>query len=145
MSSSRFAALSYLAYRALLAHPAKRLGQRGSALERFWGNYVREGLAPTRPEDRAISEEASACILCGLCEATCELAGAAVASLGLPAVFRLCSKSSAELPYARELLSACVGCGQCRGICPTGVPIPRIVHYLQERASGLGSGQAPPQ
>jgi succinate dehydrogenase/fumarate reductase-like Fe-S protein len=147
VSASRLRALSYLGYRALLAHPLKRLRQEGTGLERFLGNYAGEGLAPTPPEDRAIGEAASACISCGLCEATCDLASAvpAVRALGLHAAFRLYGRSSALLPLAREALESCAGCEACEDCCPTGVPIPRVVRHLlslaRERtpeASALG-------
>ena len=76
MAASRFRALSYLAYRALLAHPLKRVRQRGDGLDRFLASYGGNGLVPTDPDDRAIGEAASACIGCGLCEVRCELAPA---------------------------------------------------------------------
>ena len=144
MAASRFRALSYLAYRALLAHPLKRVRQRGDGLDRFLASYGGSGLVPTDPDDRAIGEAASACIGCGLCEVRCELAPAVptVRALGLHAAFRLYGKSSAELPYAREALQACVACEGCEQDCPTGVPISRIVRYLLSRVGAPGA-QAP--
>ncbi len=135
MSGSRLAALSYLAWRALLAHPLKRLRHQGSGLERFRAAYESEGLPPSRPEDREAAEAASACIGCGLCETACPLerASPAVRSLGLAAVFRLYSKSTADLPHAREALEACAACTGCEPLCPTGVPIGRIVAHLRRR------------
>lgn len=140
MASPR--ALLYLAWRALVAHPLKRLvRQRGTALERFRANYVVEGLVPTSPEDRAVGEAAAACISCGLCELGCDLAGAApaVRALGLHAVFRLYSRSTADLPLAAGALAACEGCRGCDDLCPTGVPISRIVRHLRERAGSASS------
>ncbi len=130
--ANRLTALSYLAYRGLLAHPLKRLRRRGSGLERFLANYASEGNVPTRPEDRAAAEAAQACISCGLCDLGCDLAGSipSIRALGLPAVFRLYSRSTAELPHAAEALRACAACGRCDPLCPTGVPITRIVQHL---------------
>jgi heterodisulfide reductase subunit C len=132
-------ALAYLAYRALLAHPLKRLRrrQRGNGLQQFERNYVREGLVPTTDEDRAIAEAAQDCICCGLCEPGCGLAGAApaVRALGLHAVFRLYSRNAAESTLAAEALVACAGCTGCDALCPTGVPISRIVTHLASRAT----------
>ncbi len=146
VSASRLAALSYLGYRAVLAHPFKRMGQEGSGLDRFLANYAVEGLLPTRPEDRAIGEAASACISCGLCEIACDLAGAAPAirALGLPAAFRLFGKSSVELPLAAAALQACLACadGRCDAACPTGVPISRVVRHLHARVSEAAPGYA---
>ncbi len=137
MSASRLRALSYLAYRALLAHPVKRVRQRGTGLQRFLASYGPDGLWPTRPEDRAMGEAASACIGCGLCEIGCELATAVppVRSLGLHAAFRLYGRSSAELPHAREALQACAACQGCEPACPMGVPISRVVRHVLGRAS----------
>lgn len=149
MSATRFQALSYLAYRALVAHPLKRLRLHGSGLERFARNYESEGLYPTSPDDHAIAEAASACISCGLCETGCELAGAApsVRNLGLHAAFRLYSKSTTEMRHAAAALAACAGCRGCEPLCPTGVPIGRIVRYLLRKvaeAEGSPAGATPP-
>lgn len=138
MTASRIRALSYLAYRALLAHPWKRLRQRGSGQERFLAAYAGEGLAPTPVEDWRIAEAAAACVSCGLCELGCGLAGAvpAIRGLGLHAAFRLYSKSAEEMRHAGEALAACAACTGCDPLCPTGVPISRIVTHLAARAAG---------
>jgi succinate dehydrogenase/fumarate reductase-like Fe-S protein len=136
---SRLTALSYLGYRAVLAHPFKRLGQRGTGVERFLANYGGEGLLPTSDEDRRLGEAASRCISCGLCEPCCDLAGAApaVRGLGLHAAFRLYSRSSTELPYAVDALASCASCATpaCEVACPTGVPIASLVRALAARAA----------
>ena len=135
MSVARLRALAYLGYRAAIAHPLRRLFQEGTGLERFAANYEREGLYPTSPEDRAVGEAASACISCGLCETGCALAGAtpSVKDLGLHAAFRLYGKSTTELRHAREALEACASCAGCEPLCPTGVPIGRVVRHLLAR------------
>src|SRR5512138_3431857 len=133
-------ALAYLGWRAVVAHPLKRaFRRRGTGLERFSAAYVSEGLVPTRTEDRAVGEAAAACIACGLCEAGCDLAGASpeIRALGLHAAFRLYSRSSTELPLAREALAACARCDGCDALCPTGVPISRVVAHLLA-AAGRG-------
>jgi heterodisulfide reductase subunit C len=134
---ARPGALAYLAWRALVAHPLKRLfRQRGTGLERFRAAYVVEGLVPTRPEDREIGEAAAACIACGLCETGCDLAAASppVRALGLHAAFRLYSRSFADLPLAAGALDACAGCGGCDALCPTRVPIARVIAHLRDAA-----------
>ena len=138
MAASRLMALAYLGYRAAVAHPLRRLRLRGSGGERFAASYAAEGLLPTRPEDREVAEAASACISCGLCEVGCPLAAAApsVRDLGLHAAFRLYSKSAADLPRAAEALAACAGCQGCDPLCPTGVPIGRVVRHLLGRIAG---------
>jgi heterodisulfide reductase subunit C len=137
-------ALAYLGWRALVAHPLKRLfRRRGTGLERFSAAYVSEGLVPTSAEDRAVGEAAAGCIACGLCETGCDLSRASppLRALGLHAAFRLYSRNGAELPLAAEALAACAGCGGCDALCPTGVPIARIVRHLRERvATSPGPG-----
>jgi heterodisulfide reductase subunit C len=135
MASPR--ALAYLAWRALVAHPLKRLFRlRGTGLERFRAAYVSEGLVPTRPEDREIGLAASACIACGLCETGCALveAAPAVRALGVHAAFRLYARSFADLPLAAGALDACAGCTGCDALCPTRVPISRVVAHLAAAA-----------
>lgn len=153
MASPR--ALAYLAYRALVAHPLKRLRARGSGLDRFAAAYFPEGLVPTLEDDRAAGEAAAACISCGLCEPACALAGAApaVRALGLHAAFRLYGRNAAELGLAAGALDACARCAgagaspggpaaPCDAACPTGVPISRIVKHLRAR-SAAAAGAAP--
>lgn len=130
-------ALAYLAWRALVAHPLKRLRRGpGTGLERFRAAYVAEGLVPTSAEDRAAGEGASLCIACGLCETGCRLAQASpeVRALGLHAAFRLYSRSSVELPLAAGALEACAGCAGCDALCPTRVPISRVLAHLRAAA-----------
>lgn len=138
------AALVYLAYRALLAHPLRRLRLVGSGLDRFRAAYVSEGLVPTDAADRELAEAAAACIGCGLCEPGCELrdAAAPARALGLHAAFRLYGRSSVDLPLAAEALAACEGCTGCDAQCPAGVPISRIVKHLRARATAP-AGRAP--
>ncbi len=130
-------ALAYLAWRAIVAHPLRKLLRkllrRGTGLERFRASYVSEGLVPTRLEDRAVAEAAASCIACGLCETACDLslAPAPVRALGLHAAFRLYSRSTQELPLAAAALGACAGCEGCDALCPTGVPISLVVAQLR--------------
>ena len=140
-----FGALAYLAWRASLAHPLKKLfRQHGTGLERFRAAYVSEGLAPASPEDRAAGAGAALCISCGLCEAGCDLSRATpeVRALGLHAAFRLYSRNPADLRYAREPLAACAGCAGCDALCPTGVPISRVLAHLRAALDGAERGTA---
>jgi succinate dehydrogenase/fumarate reductase-like Fe-S protein len=146
--ASRFSALSYLGWRAVLAHPFKRLARHGTGQERFLASYGSEGLTPTSTEDRLLGEEASRCIACGLCEPACDLAAAvpAVRALGLHAAFRLYSRASPTLPLAAGPLAACASCAgaTCEAACPTGVPIQRVVRRLAERAAAASRAAQDP-
>ena len=114
----------YLAYRALLAHPLRRLRLVGSGLDRFRAAYVSEGLVPTATADGEIAAAAAACISCGLCEVGCELSGASAPerALGLHAVFRLYSRNSAELPLAASALEPAPGAPAATRAAPPACP-----------------------
>jgi Na+-translocating ferredoxin:NAD+ oxidoreductase RnfC subunit len=135
MIVDRIRALSYLAYRALVAHPLKRLRWRGTGRERFLAAYQGEGLLPTRLEDREIRQAASACISCGLCENGYSPGGDPVAlhGMGIHAAFRLYTRSDMVLSRAGDDLAACPVSGTFEAVCPTGVPISRILLQLKHR------------
>jgi heterodisulfide reductase subunit C len=144
---SRARSYAYLTWRAAVSHPLRRLRERGTAEERFRAAYGPEGLEPTSPEAHAAMAAASACISCGLCEAACPLAGVApsVRDLGLHAAFRLYSKGAPALARAAGALEPCARCTGCEPLCPTGVPISRLVRYFLGRAAGApapGAGAA---
>jgi len=143
---ARPGALAYLAWRALVAHPLKRLFKwRGTGLDRFRAAYVAEGLAPAEPARRAAAEAASACISCGLCETGCDLATATpvVRALGLHAAFRLYSRTTMDLALAGDALERCAGCAGCEALCPTRVPIARVLAALRGGGVGPGRGGRP--
>src|ERR1700687_3813265 len=61
----------YLAYRALIAHPLKRIfnTDERSGKQQFLDNYAPEVLVPMSVADRQILPAAARCIHCGLCDA----------------------------------------------------------------------------
>ena len=129
---SKVRSYAWLAWRAVVPHPLRALRRRGTGAERFLANYATEGLSPTTAGARADALAASACISCGLCESACALRGAipSVRSLGLEGAFRLVTKSDALRSLASDALAACAGCTGCDPLCPTGVPISRLVRAL---------------
>jgi heterodisulfide reductase subunit C len=133
-------ALVYLAWRALVVQPLKRLFQRGTGLQRFHAAYAAEGLRPARLEDREVALLAARCTGCGLCEAGCRLPASqpALRALGLPAAFRLVGRQSLDLPLGRDLLDACGSCAGCDGWCPARVPIGLVLGHLQRRVEAAG-------
>ena len=133
---SKVRSYAWLAWRAVVPHPLRALRRRGSGEERFLGAYAGEGLVPTSLEARADAEAASACISCGLCESGCAMRSAipAIRSLGLHAAFRLLGKSDEMLAHSADALAACATCTGCEPLCPTGVPITRLVRLLAARA-----------
>ena len=144
MSKAR--SYAWLAWRAVVPHPLRAIRRRGSGEERFLASYGSEGLLPTGPEARAAAEAASACISCGLCDSSCGLRAAipAIRSLGLHAAFRLCSRSDEMLADSVAALSACAACTGCEPLCPTGVPITRLVRLLAARATACDAARRDP-
>jgi heterodisulfide reductase subunit C len=136
---SKVRSYAWLAWRAVVPHPLRALRRRDTGEERFLANYAAEGLAPTGVEAGAAAEAASACIACGLCESACALRSAipAVRGLGLHAAFRLYGKSDEVLARSGDALAACAACTGCEPLCPTGVPITRLVRLLAARAETL--------
>ncbi|MBS1108594.1 MAG: hypothetical protein H6Q88_586 [Anaeromyxobacteraceae bacterium] len=132
---SKVRSYAWLAWRAVVPHPLRALRRRGTGEERFLANYAAERLAPTSLDARAVAEAASACISCGLCESGCALRSAipAVRSLGLHAAFRLHAKSDEMRAHGADALAACASCTGCEPLCPTGVPITRLVRLLAAR------------
>jgi Fe-S oxidoreductase len=128
-------ALLYLAWRAVVVQPLKRLLARGGGLQRFLDAYGAEGLQPTAPADLEVALLASRCTGCGLCEAGCRLPAAdpALRALGMPAAFRLVGRQASGLPLGRALLEACRGCQGCDGWCPARVPIGRVLDHQRRR------------
>jgi len=129
----------YLAYRALIAHPLKRLFSTDvrSGKQRFLDNYAPEGLVPMSAEDRRILQEAARCIHCGLCDAY-DLALAVIsrttydgASL-LPIAY---SRATPDLPRARPALIALreEHLARSEAVCPTRVPLRSIARYLHRK------------
>lgn len=144
---SKVQSYAWLAWRAVVPHPLRALRRRGTGEERFLANYAGEGLGPTGPEARAAAEQASACISCGLCEAGCALRTAvpAIRSLGLHSAFRLLSKSDEMRAHGADVLAACATCTGCDPLCPTGVPITRLVRLFASRAAAPDAPRrAPP-
>ena len=136
---SKVRSYAWLAWRAVVPHPLRAIRRRGTGEERFLASYAAERLAPTTLDARAVAQAASACISCGLCESGCALRASipAARDLGLHSAFRLLSKSDEMLAHSADLLAACATCTGCEPLCPTGVPITRLVRLLAARAVDL--------
>lgn len=131
----------YLAYRALIAHPLRRLfsPDERSGKQRFLDNYAAEGLVPISAQYRELLHEASRCIHCGLCEgfdrALAALPRTAYGGASLLAVSY--SRSTPDLPRARAALEALSEEQLIRSeaVCPTRVPLRALARHLRETLS----------
>jgi succinate dehydrogenase/fumarate reductase-like Fe-S protein len=138
----------YLAYRALIAHPLRKMfsTDERSGKRRFLDNYGSEGLFPMTAEDHAVLRTASRCIHCGLCDAF-DLAVATLpratydgASL-LPLVY---SRSIPNLAWARAPLAQLreEQLIRAEAVCPSRVPLRRIAEFLKRKLAEVGSPPA---
>lgn len=133
----------YLAYRALVAHPLRRLlsEEEGTGRQRFLGNYAAEGNIPFTDADRAVLKGASRCIHCGLCnaydrallETSRQLYGGA--SLIAPSYAR----ATPDLPRARAALAEATDARLLRAeaVCPTRVPLRALAQLLRQKLQEL--------
>ena len=108
-----------------------------SGYERFKENYMGEGIIPITPEERDLLPAFSGCIHCSLCALACpnvdalREAGIMIAPYQLAVTF---SRSIPDFLYARDFLKDWTHCDECPGcvdVCPTNVPLPRIVAYIE--------------
>lgn len=97
-------------------------------------NYIRfENNKPTLPLDESspcIVRDPNKCILCGDCVRTCE----EIQGLGILDFAYRGSKMQVMPAFNKPLSeTACVGCGQCRAVCPTGaITIMQNIHVVWE-------------
>ena len=129
----------YLAYRALIAHPLKRLfdTDERSGKQKFLDNYAPEGLVPMSAADRQILRAAARCIHCGLCDAFDRALLVIPRSVydGASLLPISYSRATPDLPRARAALAELREdqLAQSEAVCPTRVPLRSIVRYLQRK------------
>lgn len=138
----------YMGYRAAIAHPLRLLFSRDerTGKQKFLDNYAPEGLLPTSAEDRETLQAASRCIHCGLCDAY----DAALAALprtlydGASVLPVAWSRATPDLPAARAALERILPeqLARAEAVCPTRVPLRRIVAYLHRKLDELARVRA---
>ncbi len=140
----------YLAYRALVAHPLRKLfsTDQRSGKQRFLDNYAPEGLVPISAADRQLLQKASRCIHCGLCE------GFDAALSVLPrttydgaSLLAICySRATPDLPQARTALEGLSEdlLVRSEAVCPTRVPLRSLLGYLRRQLDEVARQQRRP-
>lgn len=97
-------------------------------------NYVRfqnnKPMLPLDDSSPCIVYDPNKCILCGDCVRTC----AEIQGLGIIDFVNRGSKMRVSTAFGRPLSeTACVGCGQCRVVCPTGaITVNQNIHPVWE-------------
>ncbi len=137
--AERLKGQAYLGYRALIAHPLRKLFSRDTrtGIDRFLDNYATEGLVPTPLEDRDLLIRASRCIHCGLCDL--------VASIDAPPSLLAValSRSSVDAPWAAaQVPESDDNLGRAETACPTGVPLRALATLVRRRAAQVSRAVA---
>lgn len=108
-----------------------RRGPRGR--EAFEGYYGPDGVTALTPEELAALPSFEACLACSLCDAGCpELVEGRGAFVGPATLVRSLSRD----PTYFDLVEGALPCGDCRAceaLCPTRVPIRRVLRYLADQ------------
>lgn len=87
------------------------------------------------------SHEFSKCIKCYGCRDACPLCvcrGCSIEDYYSPRGAVPPGMFSFHLPWLSHVLEGCVNCGQCDDACPAGIPLSRLVQFLQERVAAGG-------
>ena len=127
-----------LGLRLMFLEPIKKLLAEPGHVT-FAKNFFAEGLLPTSRAERAMLDEASKCIGCGLCDAA---PGAGPRPSLIATTF---SKASADLAHlgalsvlTEERLEA------AEALCPERVPLVRLRRFLEERRAEVTAQEAAP-
>jgi succinate dehydrogenase/fumarate reductase-like Fe-S protein len=121
------------------AHLVRHLFVRraGEPVAQFLAHYGADGVRAPDAAARALSLDASHCLVCGLCTFECARVGGAPPLDPREAVI---AASRLEIDLLREGLAgalaasdACGGCDACSRICPVSIP----VHRVQQRLATL--------
>jgi len=144
---SKLGADLYLAWRAAVVQPLRRILQRRPAGKAsFLANYAVEGLVPTTPADKAMLEAAGRCISCGLCDELDGQLGAIArgAYQGASILPRQYARSSVELRWSAAAIEAIDPEAYRAGeaACPTRVPLVALAMWLKERCARTASFEA---
>jgi len=119
---------------ALLIHLLYKRWFRKRGLEDFIKNYVDDRLFAISEASRKTFFSQSNCVQCGFCVTACEVSD--------PLFYReFMSPSQIAFSYTRSLpeiftnkdfLSYCRTCRACEEVCPTGVPLDRMITFVRD-------------
>ena len=112
-------------------------GKRSDPVAQFLASYGPDGVTPPEPAGRALSMQAEACLVCGLCSLECASQGGTPPLDPRDAVV---AAARLEVDWLRLRIApgangACGACDACARICPAGIPI----HHVQARLASLTS------
>lgn len=122
-----------------IAHILRQLFVRrgGDPVAQFLAHYGPDGVRAPDPAARALSLDASHCLVCGLCSLECARVGGAPPLDPREAVIAAARLETdllrAGLASGLAARDACGGCDACSRICPVSIP----VHRVQERLAQL--------
>lgn len=131
---------------ALLIHLGFKKWVSKKGVEAFLSLYAKDQIFPLTHEQRKTFASHSNCINCGLCVSQCE---APISSGGALFYQTFMTPAHVAFSYSRMLsdnfynqdfLKYCSQCRACEKVCPTGVPLTKIIEFVQvtaERSSRM--------
>lgn len=136
---------AYLGYRAVIAHPLRKLFSRDqrTGKQRFLDNYATEGLVPTSDEDRTVLLAASRCIHCGLCDLAVGTGGpSGYSGMSLLAIADTRMTSDAPMVASRLAFAKPAELSAGEAVCPTRVPLQALAAYVRRKADEVAKAVA---
>ncbi len=115
-----------------LKHVGRRLcGIKSPGFKEFLNFYQADKIVPFSPQDKTLLPLLGRCISCGLCDSSCPtLMQNHLGPSFLPHASRSIPDFAGNLPLN---LTSCDACAGCETMCPTGVPIKRLMEFIQNK------------
>lgn len=104
----------------------KMLGKRTPGLREFLSFYRPDRIFPDTAEDKKLVNQFSRCIACGLCDSLCPFGAR-------PSHLAFVARSVPDFSAVSWNLDACGNCRGCEEICPTKVPIGKLMQFLKAK------------
>jgi len=124
-----------LAFALVLHFVFKKWFQR-RGLSHFLSFYKEDHVFSLSAEERVTFSSHSKCVFCGLCVSQCELTDAHFYEKFLtPATLAFSyTKSLPEVSSNVDFVAHCSSCRACEKVCPTSVPLNRIIQFVKAHA-----------
>lgn len=114
----------------------KKRGIATGGTKRYLNNYAEDGIRPLSLDEAACFTELGGCIRCNLCDSLCDATRELkhLHGQGPSLIASTLSRNLPDIPKANIYLDSfddCEQCFACFDICPTGVPIRKIVELMR--------------
>jgi succinate dehydrogenase/fumarate reductase-like Fe-S protein len=109
--------------------------------KRFLSYYREDGIIRLTSEDRALMQNFSGCINCGLCDLQCIhfTREKKPRFMGPRLIAVSACKWPREFPQLLDAANMCLECEGCSVNCPYDISIPEIVHFMNRASKQLSN------